>query len=119
MLTIVMVAFVLARPLHLEPATIAMLGAAILMLLDNWAHHSEKAAKNIHQTFGDVEWITIFFFIGLFIVVHAVDVGGLLHLLAKNLLRRPTAVWPLRGMPSCGLPHCFRLLSIIFHLSPQ
>jgi Na+/H+ antiporter NhaD/arsenite permease-like protein len=85
-LSIVMVAFVLARPLHLEPATIAMFGAAVLMLLDNWAHHSEKAAKNIHQTFGDVEWITIFFFIGLFIVVHGVEVGGLLHLLADKLV---------------------------------
>ena len=85
-LTIVMVAFVLARPLHLEPATIAMFGAAVLMLLDNWAHHSEKAAHNIHQTFGDVEWITIFFFIGLFIVVHGVEVGGLLELLADKLV---------------------------------
>jgi len=83
---LVMVAFVLARPLHLEPATIAMFGAAILMLLDNWAHHSEKAAHNIHQTFGDVEWITIFFFIGLFVVVHGVDVGGLLNLLANKLV---------------------------------
>jgi len=85
-LAIVMVAFVLARPLHLEPATIAMFGAAILMLLDNWSHHSEKAAHNIHQTFGDVEWITIFFFIGLFVVVHGVDVGGLLNLLANELV---------------------------------
>ncbi len=85
-LTLVMVGFVLARQLHLEPATIAMLGAAILMMLDNWAHHNEKAAHNIHQTFGDVEWITIFFFIGLFIVVHGVDVGGLLHLLANKLV---------------------------------
>ena len=85
-LTIVIVAFVLARPLHLEPATIALFGAAILMLLDNWTHHAEKAAHNIHQTFGDVEWITIFFFIGLFVVVHGVDVGGLLHLLANKLV---------------------------------
>src|SRR5437016_929699 len=85
-ISLVMVAFVLARPLHLEPATIAMFGAAVLMLLDNWAHHSEKATKNIHQTFGDVEWITIFFFIGLFIVVHGVDVGGLLNLLANKLV---------------------------------
>src|SRR5258707_593661 len=85
-LATVMVAFVLARPLHLEPATIAMFGAAVLMLLDNWAHHSEKAAKNIHQTFGDVEWITIFFFVGLFVVVHGVDVGGLLALLANKLV---------------------------------
>jgi Na+/H+ antiporter NhaD/arsenite permease-like protein len=85
-LTVVMIAFVLARPLHLEPATIAMLGAAVLMLLDNWAHHSEKASHNIHQTFGDVEWITIFFFIGLFVVVHGVEVGGLLKLLANQLV---------------------------------
>jgi len=85
-LSIVMIAFVLARPLHLEPATIAMFGAAVLMLLDNWTHQSEKAAKNIHQTFGDVEWITIFFFIGLFVVVHGVDVGGLLTLLANKLV---------------------------------
>ena len=85
-LTLVMIAFVLARPLHLEPATIAMLGAAVLMLLDNWTHQTEKAAHNIHQTFGDVEWITIFFFIGLFVVVHGVDVGGLLNLLANKLV---------------------------------
>ena len=85
-LTIVMVIFVLARPLHLEPATIALTGAAVLMLLDNWAHHSEKAAHNIHATFGDVEWITIFFFLGLFIVVHGVEVGGLLHVLANALV---------------------------------
>jgi Na+/H+ antiporter NhaD/arsenite permease-like protein len=85
-LALVMVGFVLARPLHLEPATIAMSGAAVLMLLDNWAHHGEKAAKNLHETFSDVEWITIFFFIGLFIVVHGVEVGGLLKLLADRLL---------------------------------
>jgi len=85
-LAVVMVAFVLARPLHLEPATIALFGAAILMLLDNWAHHSEKAAHNVHQTFSDVEWITIFFFLGLFVVVHAVDVTGLLRLLANQLV---------------------------------
>jgi Na+/H+ antiporter NhaD/arsenite permease-like protein len=85
-LALVMIAFVLARPLHLEPATIALFGAAVLMLLDNWAHQSEKAAHNVHATFGDVEWITIFFFIGLFIVVHGVDVGGLLKLLANKLV---------------------------------
>jgi Na+/H+ antiporter NhaD/arsenite permease-like protein len=85
-LTVVMIAFVLARPLHLEPATIAMLGAAVLMLLDNWAHHTEKASHNIHTTFGDVEWITIFFFIGLFVVVHGVEHGGLLKLLADKLV---------------------------------
>jgi Na+/H+ antiporter NhaD/arsenite permease-like protein len=84
--TVVMVAFVLARPLHLEPATIALAGAAVLMLLDNWQHHTEKQSENVHKTFADVEWITIFFFVGLFVVVHGVEVGGLLHLLADKLV---------------------------------
>jgi Na+/H+ antiporter NhaD/arsenite permease-like protein len=85
-LAAVIFAFVLARPLHLEPATIAMAGAAVLMFLDNWQHHTEKQSQNVHKTFSDVEWITIFFFIGLFIVVHGVEVGGLLHLLADKLV---------------------------------
>jgi Na+/H+ antiporter NhaD/arsenite permease-like protein len=85
-LTAVIVGFVLARPLHLEPATIAMAGAALLMFFDNWQHHNEKQSENVHRTFGDVEWITIFFFVGLFIVVHGVEVGGLLHLLADKLV---------------------------------
>jgi len=85
-LVAVIVAFVLARPLHLEPATIAIAGAALLMFLDNWQHHTEKQSQNVHQTFSDVEWITIFFFIGLFIVVHGVEMGGLLALLANKLV---------------------------------
>jgi Na+/H+ antiporter NhaD/arsenite permease-like protein len=93
----VMLGFVLARELHLEPATIALTGAAILMLLDNRAHHAEKASHNIHSTFGDVEWITIFFFLGLFVVVHGVEVGGLLHLLATKLVRATGGSLPATG----------------------
>jgi Na+/H+ antiporter NhaD/arsenite permease-like protein len=85
-LAVVVFAFVIADGLHLEPATIAMTGAALLMLLDNWQHHNEKQSKNVHRTFSDVEWITIFFFIGLFIVVHAVEASGLLALLAEKLV---------------------------------
>jgi Na+/H+ antiporter NhaD/arsenite permease-like protein len=82
----VILAFILARLIHLEPGTIAITGAAVLMLLDNWHHHAEKQAGNVHRTFTDVEWITIFFFIGLFIIVHGVEVGGLLQVLARMLI---------------------------------
>jgi Na+/H+ antiporter NhaD/arsenite permease-like protein len=86
-LGVVMVAFVLARPLHLEPGTIAMFGAALLMLLDVLGHHPEKQSEKATHTFGEVEWITIFFFVGLFMVVHGVEVGGLLKLLADLLVK--------------------------------
>ena len=118
-LALVMVAFVLARPLHLEPATIAMFGAAVLMLLDNWAHHTEKAAHNIHQTFGDVEWITIFFFIGLFIVVHGVEVGGLLEAARRQAGRRDRRQHgALPATPSCGRRRSSRRSSTTSRSSP-
>jgi Na+/H+ antiporter NhaD/arsenite permease-like protein len=82
----VLVAFVFAGALHLEPATIALAGAAVLMLLDNWQHRNARQSENVHRTFADVEWITIFFFVALFIVVHAVEVSGLLGVLAAKLV---------------------------------
>ncbi|MDF2115757.1 ArsB/NhaD family transporter [Roseiarcaceae bacterium H3SJ34-1] len=85
-LTVVITAFIFARPLHLEPATIAIAGAAVLMFLDNWQHHTDTQAVNVHRTFSDIEWITIFFFAGLFVIVHSVEVGGLLNLLAQGLV---------------------------------
>lgn len=86
-LGIAMAAFVLARPLRLEPGTIAMFGAAILMLLDTHEHHPAMQSQRVTQTFNDIEWVTIFFFIGLFVVVHGVEVGGLLRYLAQELVR--------------------------------
>ncbi|HEX3505854.1 MAG TPA: ArsB/NhaD family transporter [Xanthobacteraceae bacterium] len=85
-LTLVILGLIFARQLHLEPATIAMGGAALLMLLDNWQHHRDKQADNVSRTLTEIEWITIFFFIGLFVVVHAVDASGLIQILADKLV---------------------------------
>lgn len=85
-IALVIVSFVLARVIDLEPGTIAMFGAAILVLLDNWAHPAHKQAERVHATFGDVEWITLFFFIGLFVVVAGVEHTGLLGMLGEKLM---------------------------------
>ena len=85
-LCVVIVALIFEDQLHLEPATISMGGAAALMLLDNWEHHAEKQTDNVTRTLTEVEWITIFFFVGLFIVVRAVEVSGLLQVLAGKLV---------------------------------
>jgi Na+/H+ antiporter NhaD/arsenite permease-like protein len=87
-IAIVMLCFVFARPLHLEPGTIALFGAAVLMLLHNIEHHAEKEKQSakVTETFGEVDWITIFFFIGLFIVVHGFDVAGVIGILSRQLL---------------------------------
>ena len=96
-IALVILGFIFAKQLGQQPATIAMFGAAVLMLLDNWQHHSEKQAENVHRTFSDVEWITLFFFAGLFVVVHAVEVGGLLQILAHKL-----AEWSGGSLPKAG-----------------
>jgi Na+/H+ antiporter NhaD/arsenite permease-like protein len=87
-IAVVMLCFVFARPLHLEPGTIALFGAAVLMLLHNIEHHAEKEKQSVKvtETFNEVDWITIFFFIGLFIVVHGFDVAGAIGILSRQLL---------------------------------
>jgi Na+/H+ antiporter NhaD/arsenite permease-like protein len=82
----VLLAFIFSGLLRLEAATIALTGAAVLMLLDNWQHHDAKQSDNVHNAFAEVDWITIFFFIGLFVVVHAVERSGLLDQLARRLV---------------------------------
>jgi len=86
---VVIVCFVAARPLGLEAGTIGLFGGAALMLLHNIEHHKEleKQTEKVTATFGDVDWITIFFFVGLFIVVHGVDAAGVLKVLADWLVK--------------------------------
>jgi Na+/H+ antiporter NhaD/arsenite permease-like protein len=81
-LALVIVGFVFAHPLHLEPATIAMFGAGLLLLITNLGRDAEDQTEDVHQSFGEVEWVTIFFFVGLFIVVAGIEHAGLLRILA-------------------------------------
>ena len=85
-LGLVIVTFVFAHPLRLEPATIAMFGAALLLLITNFGRSAEAQSENVHRRFGEVEWVTIFFFVGLFIVVHGIEHAGVLAILAEWVL---------------------------------
>lgn len=84
--TLVMAGFMLHGLLHLEPATVAMLGAALLLLLENFGRHAEAQSKGVHHALSEVEWITIFFFVGLFIAVYGIEEAGLIGALAEGLL---------------------------------
>jgi Na+/H+ antiporter NhaD/arsenite permease-like protein len=85
-LALVITGFVLAHPLKIEPATIAMFGAALLLLLSNISNSAEEQADNVHHTFGKVEWVTIFFFVGLFIAVKGIEEAGVLKILADKAI---------------------------------
>ena len=69
--------FLFSRALGLEGATIAMTGAVVLMIV---------AREDVHEIFNTVEWPTLFFFIGLFIIVGAVVKAGIISELATTVL---------------------------------
>lgn len=85
-LSLVVVAFIFARALELESGTIGMAGASLLLLLDNMGKPTHAQAESVVKIFNEVEWVTIFFFVGLFIVVAGVEEAGLMKLLAGKLL---------------------------------
>jgi len=74
---VVLVGFLLHQALGLEAATIALLGATVLMLVGR---------IDAHDALREVEWRTLFFFVGLFILVEAVVhvgiIGGIADWLA-------------------------------------
>jgi Na+/H+ antiporter NhaD/arsenite permease-like protein len=69
--------FVLSRVLGLEGATIALTGAVVLMI---------AAREDVHEILKTVEWPTLFFFVGLFIVVGGVVKTGIISDLAHAVL---------------------------------
>ncbi len=74
----VFLGFLVHGALHLEPATIAMSGATALLL---WARNDP------HEVLRDIEWTTLFFFIGLFITVEAIVQVGIIAAVAQAALR--------------------------------
>jgi len=76
-LLIVIVGFFLHGALQMEAATIAIFGAGLLLLLDN---------KNPEKVLEEIEWTTIFFFIGLFVLVGGLEQVGVISWAAQKLL---------------------------------
>jgi Na+/H+ antiporter NhaD/arsenite permease-like protein len=79
--------FVFSHRIGLEPASVAMFGAALLLLLRAWGRNAEQQAEQVHKSFAEVEWVTIFFFVGLFVVVAGVEKSGALQMAANALVK--------------------------------
>jgi Na+/H+ antiporter NhaD/arsenite permease-like protein len=87
-LVIVIAGFIFGHPKGIEPATVAITGGAGLMLLSNLGRRIDEKNDRVHGFFGHVEWTTIFFFVGLFVVVAGVEHAGLLKALSDQILVR-------------------------------
>lgn len=82
----VLMGFIFGHGQGLEPGSVALTGAAVLLLLKVWRLEAEKQAHSVQEAFAEVEWETIFFFMGLFILVYGVEVTGLLEYLGQEML---------------------------------
>ncbi len=85
-LALVLVGFTAGHSLGIQPGTSALSGAALLMLLAYGSKNAEEQSETIHHIFGEVEWVTIFFFAGLFIIVAGVESTGLLEVIGEKLM---------------------------------
>jgi len=71
------VGFLLAGPLGLEAGSVALFGAAVLMLLSR---------LKVEDVLREVEWPTLFFFVGLFMLVEAIVHVGIIGTVASSLI---------------------------------
>ena len=70
--------FVVHGMLHFEPATIALFGAGLLLLI--------SGTKEPHHILAQAEWATLFFFMGLFIIIGGVVKVGLIKWMSIKVL---------------------------------
>ena len=77
-LALTVTGFIFHGTFHYESSTVAMSGAVLLLLISGI--HPEKVLK-------EVEWKTIFFFAGLFMLVGGIEQAGVLELIAKSIYK--------------------------------
>ncbi|HVY77491.1 MAG TPA: ArsB/NhaD family transporter [Solirubrobacterales bacterium] len=66
-LALTVLAFFVHQALHVEPATVALSGAAVGLLVTR---------VDLEQALASIEWATLFFFIALFVMVGALEATG-------------------------------------------
>ncbi len=74
----VLTGFIFHGVLHLMPATIALFGAGLLLLLSK--------PREPHNALMEIEWSTIFFIMGLFIIIGGVVKVGLIKWMSIKVL---------------------------------
>lgn len=76
---LMLAAFVLQDKIHLEAASIAMVAGLVLLVFNN-----RKKVENVLMH--DIDWATIFFFIGLFMIVESLIETGLIDIASKKII---------------------------------
>ena len=75
-LVLTILLFFFHKALHLEPATVALAGASVMLLVTR---------QSLHDAIAGIEWPTLFFLVGLFVMVGALEETGALAEVADGI----------------------------------
>ncbi len=82
----VIIGFVTAEKTGLSNGSIALFGAALLLLLYTMGKKHADRDQKVEQIFSNIDWTTIFFFTGLFIIVYGLEENGILEIMGNKFL---------------------------------
>ena len=77
MLGLTITGFLFASVIHQQPATIALLGATVLLLLTR---------EDPEELLREIDWSTLLFFVGLFVIVEGLVATGVIEAVGKLLV---------------------------------
>lgn len=118
---LVIVGFLTHQWSHVEPSTIAFSGAILMMIIKR---------KKPEEAFHKVEWETLFFFIGLFILVEGVVQAGVISHLAQQVMDATgkdlqitsiTILWISSVFSSIidNIPYVATMIPMVKHMIPE
>ncbi len=82
----VILGFILAENLKLSNGSIALFGASVLLMLYTVSDKVHTRDEKTEEMFNLVDWTTVFFFCGLFIIVFGLEATGLLEILGQKFI---------------------------------
>ena len=75
-LVLTILAFFVHKAIHLEPATVALTGASVMLLVTR---------QSVEKALEGIEWTTLFFFLGLFVLVGSLEETGAIKEVADGI----------------------------------
>ena len=86
-LFLVITGFIVAEHIGLNNGFIALFGAGIILLLYTFKLPHSQSDEKVEDVLNHVDWTTIFFFIGLFVIVGALEHTGFLHKMGEYFIK--------------------------------
>jgi Na+/H+ antiporter NhaD/arsenite permease-like protein len=117
---LVILGLFLGRLINIEPGLLAMAGAVAMALVNK---------REAHEVLGSVEWNTIFFFVGLFMLICGLEHNGvfemmgqqLLHMTGGNLLATALAILWFSAIASAivdNIPLVMAMIPLVQSMTP-